>query len=335
MTSLKNVLFEVPSTTQKSLGLWIESIGAFPTKPAAWAVRGRRLGAFRVLWVEHGVGWLETPLTRRISVPADCFVLLFPGLVHSYAPDVWWSERWIEFAGPIAETFERAGFLDRKRPIVELRGEVDATRQFVRVGDALREPGPLSGALAAARLHELLVLVHGLRTGLRGEADDALIHQAIRWIDARMPCRAAEARSEREPQNEDVSRDAGSCAETLEAPMETLELRPESVAAALGVGYSTLRRRFKQETGFSIKEYMLNAQLRRAKELLTYTSQPVEAIAESVGFTDPFYFSRLFRSREGASPSEFRDRRERGPAAVTIVRRRHRAGASSEPTTPA
>ncbi len=272
------------------------------------------------MFVERGSGWLETPVTKKIPIAAPCLIYLFPGLVHSYAADDWWCEHWIEFAGPMAESFEESGFFERRRPLLPLHDDREIPEQFSRVHAALREPHLLAGSLAAARLHELLVLAHGLRTGLRRASSDLrdrsseessedgfdpIVHRAIDWI---------RDRATREMEAAGRGRGALSASGRL-------ELRPEDVAAELEIGYSTLRKRFKQATGFSIKEYILSLQLRRAKELLIYSSNPVEEIALRVGFADPFYFSRLFRSREGASPSEFRERRERGPVQVALVRR--------------
>ena len=48
--------------------------------------------------------------------------------------------------------------------------------------------------------------------------------------------------------------------------------------------------------------------LARASELLVTTDMPVSEIAQSVGYADPFYFSRQFRSVRGCSPTRFRER---------------------------
>ncbi len=52
--------------------------------------------------------------------------------------------------------------------------------------------------------------------------------------------------------------------------------------------------------------------LSRAKELLTLTPRSVEDIAATVGFDDPYYFSRLFRRKEGMSPTQFRVQEQAG-----------------------
>jgi len=72
------------------------------------------------------------------------------------------------------------------------------------------------------------------------------------------------------------------------------------------LGYSTFRRHFKQATGYSPKEYVLRVRLRAAKQLLAFTNQNVADVAAAVGFDDTFYFARLFRTKEGLSPTVFR-----------------------------
>jgi AraC-like DNA-binding protein len=44
----------------------------------------------------------------------------------------------------------------------------------------------------------------------------------------------------------------------------------------------------------------------RARELLDTTDQAVAEIARALGYADPFYFSRQFRSVHGVSPSGYR-----------------------------
>jgi AraC-like DNA-binding protein len=67
-----------------------------------------------------------------------------------------------------------------------------------------------------------------------------------------------------------------------------------------------LCRRFKTETGFSPKQYILHMKNRKAKELLLESDWNVSQIADQCGYADVFDFCRRFKKEMGQSPGEFR-----------------------------
>ena len=66
---------------------------------------------------------------------------------------------------------------------------------------------------------------------------------------------------------------------------------------------------FRQTTGMTVSEYILERRLSAAKRKLLLTEMSVSEIAMSTGFGSFSYFSRVFREKEGLCPSEFRKRR--------------------------
>jgi len=69
---------------------------------------------------------------------------------------------------------------------------------------------------------------------------------------------------------------------------------------------SYLSRFFKRETSMNLTDYILNARIKKAKELLKQTSFPIFEIAKLVGIESPIYFSRMFKLETGKTPREFR-----------------------------
>ncbi len=67
--------------------------------------------------------------------------------------------------------------------------------------------------------------------------------------------------------------------------------------------FSTL---FSQTTGVTFTKYLIDLRMRKSRELLLNTSMRSSEIAYAVGFTDPHYFSYLFKKTTGVTPSEFR-----------------------------
>lgn len=66
-----------------------------------------------------------------------------------------------------------------------------------------------------------------------------------------------------------------------------------------------LSRVFKDNTGYSLIEFFNKMKIDKAKELIIEGNKKVKDVAHEVGFSDEFYFSRIFKKIEGVSPAEF------------------------------
>ena len=89
-----------------------------------------------------------------------------------------------------------------------------------------------------------------------------------------------------------------------------------SLAERFGFSREALSKGFRRATGVPLKDYILDVQLRRARELLTYTDLPASSVAHDLGYEDPSYFFRVFKRLTRMTPGEYRAHscRERGPA---------------------
>jgi AraC-like DNA-binding protein len=68
-------------------------------------------------------------------------------------------------------------------------------------------------------------------------------------------------------------------------------------------------RRFREATGRTPGRYVQDRRLRRAAELLVSTDQTIDQIAESCGFANRYYFTRVFAQRMGCPPARYRSDR--------------------------
>ena len=73
-----------------------------------------------------------------------------------------------------------------------------------------------------------------------------------------------------------------------------------------------LSRAFKETTGYSVIEFFNKIKIDKAKELMIEGNKKVKEVALTLGFTDEFYFSRIFKRIEGISPSEYYSRNVHG-----------------------
>ncbi|TBL70417.1 helix-turn-helix domain-containing protein [Paenibacillus thalictri] len=64
---------------------------------------------------------------------------------------------------------------------------------------------------------------------------------------------------------------------------------------------------FKLNMGVTFIEYLTDIRINKAKKLLKTTHLKNYEVAEKVGYSDPRYFSQIFKKKAGLSPSEYRD----------------------------
>lgn len=86
---------------------------------------------------------------------------------------------------------------------------------------------------------------------------------------------------------------------------------PAPVAAMVrlsGLPERTFKRRFQRATGLSPLEYVHTLRLEEAKQMLEAGSEPVEVIANAVGYEDAGFFGKLFRRKVGLAPIQYRRR---------------------------
>lgn len=91
----------------------------------------------------------------------------------------------------------------------------------------------------------------------------------------------------------------------LAAHMAT-DKRPSQYAAMLSISPVYLNEAITAVTGMSTTRFIRNSIIVKAKRQLTYTSLSAGEIAQSLGYDDYAYFSRLFRMETGLSPTQFR-----------------------------
>ncbi len=73
---------------------------------------------------------------------------------------------------------------------------------------------------------------------------------------------------------------------------------------------------FHKYLGIGPWDYIITCRLNRAKDTLVNTDMPIHAIGDLVGYTDPYYFSRIFKKQFGLAPSKFREKFRNSPSFI-------------------
>lgn len=80
----------------------------------------------------------------------------------------------------------------------------------------------------------------------------------------------------------------------------------DDICEALSISNSYFSSVFKKETGNSFIGYLTEFRMEKAARLLVQTNEKSYYIAKSVGYSDPNYFSYVFKRQYGVSPSKYR-----------------------------
>lgn len=93
----------------------------------------------------------------------------------------------------------------------------------------------------------------------------------------------------------------------------------DDLAKALNYSRSQILRIFSRDFGKTPYQYLLDLRLELAKIQLTDRERRIKSIALTLGFTDPFYFSHIFKKKLGISPQKYRDEQLKKQAGPVIV----------------
>ena len=83
----------------------------------------------------------------------------------------------------------------------------------------------------------------------------------------------------------------------------------EDLASRVGVSYDYLRHCFRRLYGVSLKSYLIETRLERAKDLLRNSHLPLKAISDLCGFNSERHLCDRFHADVGTSPGAFRRKR--------------------------
>jgi len=82
------------------------------------------------------------------------------------------------------------------------------------------------------------------------------------------------------------------------------DLSVQAVAGKVGLSASYFGSIFRKETGASFHQFLTKIRLNRAEDILKSGECNVSEVAWACGFSDPFYFSKVYKENSGISPSQ-------------------------------
>ena len=251
--------------------------GNHPTRYLFSTENGRILEEYQLLFISNGSGKFMSSSQKERRVREGNMFLLFPGEWHNYHPDklTGWDEYWIGFRGANIDNRIAGEFFTKQKPVFEVGLDENIVRLYK---EAIR--------VASEQKSGFQQMLAGVVNHLLGYAYS--LEKQSSFVDTKVV--------------RDISKAKVIMVENLHNRMS-----PEQVAAQLGIGYSWFRRVFRQYTGFSPAQYMIEMRIQRSKELLTNTDLSSREVAYDTGFDNPDYFCTLFRKKTGMSPISYRE----------------------------
>ena len=262
-------------------GLLPTDVGYFPR--AKGHFRERKQGVDQAIFIHcaRGRGWCELGGTRH-SIHSGEVLVVPSGTPHAYgaANPQPWSIHWFHAQGELLPDFLHALKVTLQQPVLHLGPNPQFLVLFEEVLDAVE---------------------HGYTTHQLVCASQALAHLLAVLIHAQ-----SQPRLQQQPSPaQRITQTIAYMKEHLNQPLQL-----DTLAALANLSRSRYVALFKQQAGYAPIDYFTRLRLHRACQLLDTTGASVKEVASELGYEDPLYFSRLFRSAYGLPPMAYRNTRK-------------------------
>lgn len=106
-------------------------------------------------------------------------------------------------------------------------------------------------------------------------------------------------------QTEESDSIIGGAVAYLEANISDSDLTNERLAAKANISEVYFRQLFFKRYGITPRQYIINARIAKAKQILSFGNKKISAVAEECGFVSVYHFSRCFKEKTGMTPTEY------------------------------
>ena len=276
---------EIPKTILKSRvqsnlllkHLHICSIGYYPKAKDHFTYRKKGLAENFLFYCVDGHGWYKID-NQKYDVGPNEFFILPQHTEHSYGSDEEHPRTiyWIHFGGESLADFNKLQTVQKHFKPDYIKNNGDILPVFFRIYKTL-ELGYSIDNLLFANLclsHFLTLFIYNSRH-YAATANDKIdcVDSAILFMQEHI--------------NENISLN--------------------KLSSQYHYSVSRFSNLFKQKTGYAPIDYFLQMKMQKACQELNFTNESIKAIAFNMGFDDPYYFSKRFRTILGISPKKYRN----------------------------
>lgn len=230
-------------------------------------------------FIEQGCGVFKTE-NATYHLEGGSGFLIQPNQLVSYESDAEkpWRYRWAAFSGPAAVKLAAQAGFSLDNPVIHADSGNPIPEYLESILGLFRQQREGAELAATGYLHLILAEVkHSLLSGTDSSGNEGsgqrMVKQMIQYMSSQY----------------------------------AYPISIEEMGVALGYNRAYLSRLFKKGTGMTPVTYLLKLRIDKARHLLRDRPDlSIEQIAQSVGLTDPLYFSRQFKRFYGQAPSVYR-----------------------------
>jgi len=275
---------EIPKTILKSRvqnnpllkHMHICSIGFYPKAKEHYTYRKKGLPENFIFYCVDGHGWYQIE-DQRYEVGPNEFFILPQNKEHAYAndPDHPWSIYWIHFGGEGLPAFNKTLAVQKHFKPFLIKNNAQTISIFTKIYKALQLGYSIDNLLFAnmCLTHFLTLFIYNARhyDSVETEKPDC-VDSAILYMQQHID--------------------------------ENISL--SDLSRHYNYSVSRFSNLFKHKTGYAPIDYFLQMKMQKACQQLDFTAESIKFIAFSMGFDDPYYFSKRFKTIIGVSPKKYR-----------------------------
>jgi AraC family transcriptional regulator, arabinose operon regulatory protein len=250
--------------------------GYFPKAAGHFIHRAPGIDQAILIYCVKGKGWCEIEGTRHVVGVGDVLVIP-PGCGHAYGADEQqpWTIFWVHVKGQNVAALLGEMRTTRANPVLCLGENPELLALFEELLEVVEHGYATSRLLYASQIlvHLIGLMIWDCRQIRRGPLDTThRVLESITYMKQHLDHNATAA----------------------------------AFAALANLSESHYRSLFKTQIGYAPMDYFIRLRMHKACQLLDTTTLSVKEIAARVGYEDPLYFSRVFRSVVEHSPSQYR-----------------------------
>ena len=254
----------------------VTDVGFYPNAKNHYRERLSGSDEFILIYCLKGKGEVEIDKFHKRNIKQGQALIIYPNMIHRYFSDEKqpWSILWLHF------NINNSFLLDlnlhyEKIPFIEIKSEIKdyfIQRHFSDIIEYAKMKQSLGTTISLSNsLRQVLTDIYFLEDPLH--KNTRYFNRAIAYLKSNI---------------ED-------------------HITVQDIAHHLDISEIYVNKIFKQASDRTPISYFNSMKITKAKQLLTITDLSIKEVAHELGFSDPYYFSRLFKKETQFSPTAYRE----------------------------